>query len=432
MTIKLKIKLDTMMKKTVLLMTAMLLGVMGMEAQVQRNVEKLTLDAADLTASTQRRMDADGKACALVKLQTTAAIEKVEGNVVGDIVDRGSEKWVYVQSGTDQLVVYPQGEKPVTVSFTAGGAGTAKSLLTYQVVLGIGMGQGGAKFEEAQELFRSGNQGQAVECLKEAVAANYLPAYAVLGNCYLHGVGIGADPNQAFQYYKKGAEQGDADAQLMLADMYYNGKAVKQDFKQAAYWFEKSAEQGNAEAQHAVGDMYLNGRGVGKDTQKGVEFVRKAANQGLPDACMGLGILYQMGIGVQKDVDTAILWIEKAASQDNAQAMSMLSTLYMVEKGDQNKGMEYMKRAAVLGDPGAMGNIGAAMIYGYGVPVDYEKGFEYLKKAEQQGNAAAYSALADCYENGYGTKKDKKLARKYKEMAADAAKELQQQMRNMR
>ena len=420
------------MKKRMMFLAAMMLMVCGMTAQQQRQVESLRLDATDLSASTQRRMDNGGKACALVKVQTTAKISKVEGGVVGDIIDKGSEKWVYVQAGTDQLTIYPEGEKPVVVSFSAGGTGSAKSLLTYQLVLTTNMGEGGAKYHEAEEYFRAGNEAKAFECMQAAVEAGYLPAYVTLGNFYFNGIGVAKDLNKAYEYYKKGAELGDASAQFQLGDMYYNGDVVKQDFQQSAYWCEKAAEQGLAPAQHAIGDMYLNGRGVAKDSQKALEWIRKAADQGLADAQLGMGILYFYGNVVGKDVDKAISWLQKAADQDNASAMSIMGTIYMVEKGDAAKAMEMIKRAAALGDPGAMGNIGTAMIYGYNVPVDYNKGFEYLQKAEQAGNRGIYSALAECYENGWGTAKDKKKAKKYKEMAVEAAKQMQQGMRNMR
>ena len=45
------------------------------------------------------------------------------------------------------------------------------------------------------------------------------------------------------------AEQGDADAQYELGRMYIVGDGVPQDYDEAFRWFWKSAEQGDAKAQ---------------------------------------------------------------------------------------------------------------------------------------------------------------------------------------
>jgi TPR repeat protein len=41
-----------------------------------------------------------------------------------------------------------------------------------------------------------------------------------------------------------------------------------QSYKNAAYWFKKAANQGNADAQYNLGVCYENGHGVKKDLQK--------------------------------------------------------------------------------------------------------------------------------------------------------------------
>ena len=48
--------------------------------------------------------------------------------------------------------------------------------------------------------------------------------------------------------YLAAAKAGDAAAQYNLGVCYYNGDGVPKDLTQAAYWFRKSAEQGDADA----------------------------------------------------------------------------------------------------------------------------------------------------------------------------------------
>ncbi|WP_244060855.1 tetratricopeptide repeat protein, partial [Aeromonas caviae] len=66
----------------------------------------------------------------------------------------------------------------------------------------------------------------------------------------------------AHAWWRKAAEQGNAEAQFNLAQMYGKGKGVAQDIQQVVTWLRKAAEQGNAEAQFNLGVMYAKGQGV--------------------------------------------------------------------------------------------------------------------------------------------------------------------------
>ncbi|HHQ4547446.1 TPA: LysM-like peptidoglycan-binding domain-containing protein, partial [Aeromonas veronii] len=70
------------------------------------------------------------------------------------------------------------------------------------------------------------------------------------------------------------------------------GAMHEQDLQQAADWYRKAAEQGNAEAQFALGQMYENGQGVLQDHQQAAIWYRKAAEQGYADAQFQLGRIY--------------------------------------------------------------------------------------------------------------------------------------------
>ena len=51
------------------------------------------------------------------------------------------------------------------------------------------------------------------------------------------------------RWFRKAAEQGNANAQLNLGDLYRNGLGVRQSFEEAACWYRKAAEQGHSQAQ---------------------------------------------------------------------------------------------------------------------------------------------------------------------------------------
>jgi TPR repeat protein len=66
--------------------------------------------------------------------------------------------------------------------------------------------------------------------------------------------------------------------------MYNNGKGTLTDKKQAFYWYKKSAEQGNAEAQYNLGTLYFNGEGTLKDKKQTAFWIRKSYENGLEKA----------------------------------------------------------------------------------------------------------------------------------------------------
>ena len=95
--------------------------------------------------------------------------------------------------------------------------------------------------------------------------------------------------------------------------------AVEKDVVEAVKWFRKAADQNNAEAQWELGVCYYYGNGVEKDEVEAVKWFRKAAEQGLAFSQNDLGNRYLIGQGVAKDEAEAVKWFRKAAEQNYAQ-----------------------------------------------------------------------------------------------------------------
>jgi len=58
------------------------------------------------------------------------------------------------------------------------------------------------------------------------------------------------DPAQAFEWFKKGAENGNADAQNAVGLDYARGRGVNRDYGAARAWLEKAERNGNTAAAH--------------------------------------------------------------------------------------------------------------------------------------------------------------------------------------
>ena len=128
--------------------------------------------------------------------------------------------------------------------------------------------------------------------------------------------------------YETAAAAGDAEAQYQLGMCYYSdyylGQGVDEDMVQAFEWFRKAAEQGHAGAQFSLGTCYYSGLGVAEDIVQGIEWYRKAAEQGNADAQYNLGVFYYTGTDVPKDEALGLKLLRQAAEQGNISAQEAL------------------------------------------------------------------------------------------------------------
>jgi formylglycine-generating enzyme required for sulfatase activity len=189
----------------------------------------------------------------------------------------------------------------------------------------------------------------AVVCLIGIALRYSSPVQYIVGVMYEGGRGVAKDDEQAVFWYRKAAEQGNADAQYSVGWMYENGRGVANDDAQAVFWYRKAAEQGNADAQYNLGWMYENGRGVAKDDEQAVVWYRKAAEQGNALARNNLGVMYAEGRGVANDDEQAVDWYRKAAEQGNADAQHNLGLMYENGRGvarDDAQAVSWYRKAA--------------------------------------------------------------------------------------
>ena len=66
---------------------------------------------------------------------------------------------------------------------------------------------------------------------------------------YDNGEGVRQDKSEAVRWYRKAAEQGNANAQCNLGMAYQSGEGVRQDYEEARKWYRRAIEGGNEHAQ---------------------------------------------------------------------------------------------------------------------------------------------------------------------------------------
>ena len=135
-----------------------------------------------------------------------------------------------------------------------------------------------------------------------------MKSYIALSFALLFGLSwpASAQTGSSLEQIKAAAEAGDPVAEDKLAERYI----MRMDTKQAEFWYRKAADQGDADAPRFLGDLYLNGNGVQRDAAQAVAWCRKAAEQGDAHSQLAMGELFSSGQGVQQDYAEAYYWIE--------------------------------------------------------------------------------------------------------------------------
>ncbi|MEJ8768214.1 tetratricopeptide repeat protein [Prevotella sp. HCN-7019] len=215
--------------------------------------------------------------------------------------------------------------------------------------------------------------------IKKAANLNYVDAYEMVGNCYLHGWGVEKNINEAKQWFRKGAEKDDSGCQAALADYYIE---LEDDYEQAYYWYRKSAEQGDSYAQLKTGAYYATGyKGcVEKDINEAIKWYRKSADQGNTDAQYRLAEYIKMD-----NPNEAFYWYKKAYEKGNLNAGAELGIMLFLGKGcvkDVKKSVEILQELSEKGVTRAIAVYGKMLIDG--IP-------GILKKNKAKGNALLQS-----------------------------------------
>jgi TPR repeat protein len=175
-------------------------------------------------------------------------------------------------------------------------------------------GNGSAMLALGERLLQTQESGanpeEGLKWLQQAADSGLSQAFYDLGVVYANGVTGTTDMTKAMDYFRKGADNGNADCQTSMGMLYQAGdripSGVKADPVEAVKWYRLAAEQNHTEAIQHLGMMYVTGQGVTADAAEGARWFLKGAELGNADCRWGLGQCYWDGKGVPKDVVQAI------------------------------------------------------------------------------------------------------------------------------
>lgn len=161
------------------------------------------------------------------------------------------------------------------------------------------------------------------------------------------------------------------------------------------YYFEKGCDIVN-QNRSAFRSVYSAGK-----EDESLRNMLISAKLGYPDALNMLGVCYKNGIAVKKDEERGFEYLLKAAMTDLSEAEFNVACCYELGIGtdiDYFEALKWYKKAARHYNEDAIFNIGNFYMQGLGVEPDYEQAIEWFSKLDEQDYEAQY-CIGICYLN---------------------------------
>lgn len=218
---------------------------------------------------------------------------------------------------------------------------------------------------------------------------------------------LAGPPEERAAFVRAAAEAGVAEAQAVYGQMLLDGHGVARDARAALSWFTRAAAQHHVMALNMVGRCYDLGWGTPVMKDRAAQCFRLAAEQGLDWAMYNYATLLALGEGVAEDKAAALDWLEKAARLGNAKALNFIGSFHedgWVVPRDMAQAARLYARAAAGGDFRGCFNH-ARML---GLRGRTEEALTWLARAGETGTAAfvdkACAWLAQCGIRGFATR----------------------------
>ncbi|WP_274055387.1 prolyl oligopeptidase family serine peptidase [Thalassomonas actiniarum] len=114
---------------------------------------------------------------------------------------------------------------------------------------------------------------------------------------------IGRKSEEAYSYYLRSAELGNAKAMFKVAESYQFAYTVDKDMDKAIDWYKKSAAAGYAPAAFHLGDLYWQNKAVKRDANYSYNMYVRAKELEHDRAGLAIARAFCLGHGVEKNLD---------------------------------------------------------------------------------------------------------------------------------
>jgi len=182
-------------------------------------------------------------------------------------------------------------------------------------------------------------------------------------------------------------------------------------------YFKKAADDGDANGLYNLGTCHARGYGTPQDDQSAFNCFRAAAEKGHPEAINNVGWFFREGRVVEKDLEMAARWFAKSAAKENPYGQFNYGLALQRGEGvpkDLKKAAELFRTAGDHGCVEAIDAYGVALWRGEGVRENHRKAFQQFIRAANMGYPPAMENIATCYTRGTGVPADENLATEWK------------------
>jgi TPR repeat protein len=298
---------------------------------------------------------------------------------------------------------------PRYASFEAKGAAPAELLKKAQegnVFAQAGLAE---RYKFGKDGFPQDNT-QYFEWARKAAGLGHPWARLESGICYFHGIGTSRDYVKALVMFRiEAVDSNDPVAQLYMGFLSNGNHGLPKNDEVAAMWFRRSADQGNAEAASCYAIHLMNGFGVPKDSVAAIKYLRIAVNSGMTAAMTNLGWSYANGEGVEKDQQQAVRYYRMAAANKDPIAYNNLGLLYLHGQGvirDDEEAVRFFRLASDNGHIPGKKNLGYMYAEGKGVKSDDAIASRLYLEAAYEGDTECQRVIAGRFKLGVGLPRD--------------------------
>ncbi|HDQ4475798.1 tetratricopeptide repeat protein [Pseudomonas aeruginosa] len=162
--------------------------------------------------------------------------------------------------------------------------------------------------------------------------------------------------------------------------------------------YSKAVERGHWKAMHNLANLYRTGwpGGVEKDTQKALDLYQKMIDLEVPQGFYDMGAMIGNRAGVKNPATDGLTFLDKAASLGNPPALTELGKLYIYVAKKKDLGLAYTHCAASQGYAPANYELGA---YYKIVEHNFPKALVYYQASVSQGGKSAAFFLSRVFGN---------------------------------
>lgn len=135
------------------------------------------------------------------------------------------------------------------------------------------------------------------------------------------------DPVRAFTLARELEHAGENEAYILLGQYYLHGVGVEQSYEHAYQCFLKGTEENVVECYYFVGLMLTKGEGVDKNLGMAMHYFQRGAFLGDVKCMLNLSVFYEKGIYTAVDMESCEYWLNKASEKGSQKAKDRLKEL---------------------------------------------------------------------------------------------------------